>query len=244
MTSDKTKTAAPSSARIQLAYACGEHRVNLKELTEDELSKFLFEKLGEVELRELRGFTPIWDLLSQDGDEPIRVADTCELLRASLFADSQLDETFSLRTQAVKVCRGVCFQRLTFKRHESGEETTDRDIARTWGKGVYVHSGVERILVLARLPNHSRAYENLVSLDYRFAKFPHERRYLIHSVTATSLSEENFCSFFGKDAPDIARDLLWELRTVHSRTLDELVNQTEKMRDKVNAWNKLGKKIA
>lgn len=243
MTSDKTK-AAPSSARIQLAYACGEHRVDLGELTEDELSKFLFERLCEVELRELRGFMPIRDLLSQDGDDPMRVADTCKLLRASLFADSQLDEAFSLDAQATRVCRGVCFQKLTFRQHESKKETTDRAIAQEWGKGGYVYSGVERILILARLPNHSRAYQNLVSLDYRFTKVPHERRFLIHAVAATSLSAESFCSFFGKEAPDIARDLLWELRAVHSRTLDELVHQAEEMRRKVDAWNQLGKRIA
>ena len=239
MASDKTGNIAHSHAQTELNLVLGERRVQLAELRPEELSEFLFEQLRQVELRGLRGFAPLCDVLARGDDEgSIRVANTCELYRTSPVANPQLGESFSLRTQSVKVCRGVCFQKLTYKRLESDEETEDYNVAKGWGGDAYM-TGTERILVLIRPANHSGADENLVALDYRFAKAPYERRHLITSVMATSLSKESFCPFFGEKAPEIARDIIWELRSIHSRTLDQLVSQTDRMREKISRWERI-----
>lgn len=240
MTSDTTKAInEPSLAQIQLEFALGDKRVHLKDLTEQELAVFLTQKLLQVELRELRGFTPLTDALERHGDVPISVGGEVE----PLFVGFPADMTPTLRTQAIRVCRGVCSQTITYKRMESGEETSDYQVAKTWGMGAYITRGEERILVMLRPSTHARATDNLVVVDYGYTKVLHAYRFEIQTILATQLPPQKFSAFLGKAAPEIARDLMWEIRTIHARTLSDLAGQAEWMRKSLSKWERISDSI-
>lgn len=243
MTSDKTAVdTTPSSAQKHLEYALGKHRVALADLRPEEFDTFLEDHLHAVLVRELRGFVPLRDVISIRGKDPMTVAETADFYLHRLDEHSVL-EFVDLSTQAVKVCRGVCSQTLLYQRTESNEVTTIWAVAHSWGKGAYLQSGSQRILVLARPSKNCEAEQNLFAVDYQFAKVPHERRHFINRVDATQIPVRKFRDYFGEEAPEIARDLIWELQSLHHVTLHALESQTQRMREELARWERLSDSI-
>lgn len=240
MTSDKTDSmATPMKADILLDFALGKKRVMLAELDRKELVGRLQTLLSLVDFRKLRGFTPMRSILTRNGETPIGLAP-----RVRFFVpDFPTGGEGFLNTQSAVMHNGVLSGTYTYRRTESDDETTNLEMVRSWGKSAYLSSAKERILVMIRPANNSTADENLVLVDSEYAKVLHEQRYIITSVAATPIPIERFFSFFGEKTPGIARNLLWQLRDIHSQTLRELVSQTDKMREDVANWNRLADSI-
>ena len=248
MTSDKTETQV--LARRHLEYATGKHRVSLADLSPKYFDGFLEENIRNVDIRGLRCFAPLRSVLARPirGDEPIDVAKTARFLLNSLSETSDVEsvnyETINLNTQTVKVSRGVFLQALVYRRTESDESTTEWKVAQGWGRGAYLDSGTERILILARPSKTCFVEENLFAVDYHFAKVRHQNQYLIHTVNATKIPIPKFRDYFGTKAPDIARDLIWELGSLYSQTLSDLKSKTERMRSESIKWQRLSDSIS
>lgn len=250
MTSETTEVVSASPAQTNLEYALGEHRVHLTDLSPEEFTRLLRVRLGSASLDELRGFSRLRDVVSSRGDDPIGVTNYTAfmLLRRE---DQTSDEEFAsdverinLNVQAVKVCREVCFQSITYSRLESGESTTSAQVAREWGRDAYISAGLERVLVLIRPTKHSYLDQNLIEVEYGYRKVLHERRYSIDTVTAVRVPINSFRDHFANKAPQVARDLIWEIRSLHIRTLDELKTQANRMSMQTDAWNRLAESIA
>ncbi len=229
MTSDSTGN---TLAYNNLQFALGKKRVKLSELHPAELAAELNLLLLDVRLKELRGFAPVRDLLTRKGERPRNVSNVPHLQLHGFLVDDWL----TLSTQAIVVHDGVLSQKLTYKRNETGEETTDFKLALSWGSGVYVSKREERIFVLTRPSNHAYATESFAVLDYESTKVPNENMHVVETIIATSITTASFCSFFGEKAPEIARQLIRAMRSIHLQTLNELLRQTENMRTRMVRW--------
>ncbi len=217
--------ARKSVARKKLDFALGDARISLARLFFREFDDLLRGIFKELDLGELRGFKPLRDLLARhpgsftvgqrmDPTENVKMGSSGEM-------KGYLEEDFSLHnTHVVRVCRGVLDQAITYRRHESGEETTSRVIAASWGRDAYIQKVEEVILVLRR--NGA-----LYNVRYSYEKIPHKDEMIIGFVEAKSLILENFRQFFGDRYPTVARDLIWELKSLANLTARELEGKAQ-----------------
>jgi len=225
MTSDKVGSA------VALEYALGKKRVSIGELTPREFDDFLLTVLQNVDLRELRGFKPLKDLLSRRPGSFVcgqrqNPLETVEITASTRFQGVPPgDGQFELTSQVVSVTRGAINQIVTYRRYESGEETTDWKIADTWKDGKGVRKVEENILVIRRPGNHTLADDNLFAVWYDFFKVPHENRMTIGQIKVLPVTLPKFREFFGDLYPRIAQNLIWELANLSRTTLETLQNQ-------------------
>jgi len=243
MTSDKTKKKDEKSAeRRKLDLVLSDHQVNLSKFTPAELQGFLQEWLYKLDPRELRGFTELKQTLHQRGEPPFSVsssvADDAEIVLCPGF-----DGSFDLKTHTMWAFRGAVSGVSTYRRHETNEETTDRQVVSSWGKQGYLHHGEMTTLLLRRQPNHSYGDKNLILVTCHFEKVPHEDRYLVHRIVAVQISPDSFSERFGDKAPEIAVTLIWALRDIFARTHSALVSTASAMERHVGEWEKIASAI-
>ncbi len=240
MTSDKTgNTAPPLEEDDLLDLALGTKRVPLARLDRKKLTGRLQEILSLVDFRKLRGFTPMRSLLTRSGETPVGIDPDARFFVPDFPTGS---EGF-LNTQSTMMHNDVLSKTYTYRRAGSDDETTNAEIVRSWGKDACLIAAKERILVMIRPANNSRADENLMLVDFEYAKVPQGQRYLISRVAATPVPIDRLYSFFGEKTPIIVRNLLWRLRDIHAQTLRELISQTDKMRGEVARWDRLADSI-
>lgn len=245
MTSDK----AQSNARRELDLFFGERRVSLKRLKPKEFDSFLSRVLRDIDLRELRGFKPLEDQLSHrrdhnsvNGMDP--TDDVSVPLRTQVVEKKSQRQPFGLNTHVVSAHRGVISQTLHYRRNESGEETTDWKVARSWKNGGYTFRLEGSILVLRRPSDHSRADENLFLVRYVAEKVPLEHRMEVASIEVIPVPISRFRMQFGSKYSSVAQDLIWELRSIASRTLDALRGKAEAFRPIVAKLDLIGGAIS
>lgn len=229
----------------------GEKRVSLRGLTSREFAEFLGKALKEVNLREIRGFKKLAEVLPQGlgSMETQRRRDALlEIDREVKFEpvdlnspDSHPDPSLSLDSHFMRVGRGSHFVEFTWRRNESHEETIDWKVMREWEEGgAYLQHGKMHHLLLRRPPNHTQAKDNLFEVRSWFEKVPHENRYITTHVVLERVSVERFRGHFGTKYSEVALDLVWELNSIHRRTLSELEAQTTMMRRRVEEYERLG----
>lgn len=207
--------------------------------------------LNEVDLRELRGFKPLRDLLVfQPGSsggvhfhtldvETLRLSEKVSFKATGFDGDSPVD----LETHTMSVCRGYVSGMNVFKRIESGEETSDLKTAHLWGRSAYHYGGAREVLALRRPRNHSCASDNLVVVSYGYQKVLLEDEHAITSLSVRPLSVAEFRDHFRSDYPRVAAELIWELRSAHSITADQLIYQAESFRAKAGYFARLSDAI-
>jgi hypothetical protein len=212
-----------------MQFALGKKRIALSELHPEELTALLVEQLDyrHLDTRELSGFQELRELLRQRGDSPIDV-DNEASLEASKFSVTPLD----WKSHVVKVCRGALFNNTVYRRHESDEETADWDKFHTWGRQGYIARGTCGFLLLRRLPDALATEDLLVEAIHDYVKVPHENRFIIETVKVSPVPITRFCQHFGAQRADVARDLLWELASIYSRTLADFRSKVAIMETK------------
>lgn len=229
MTSDK---ADRSPARIQIDLSIGKERTSLRELRGEEFDELLCETLRVLNLRELRGFKPLKDLLTRS---PSSVTyggrqDPLEVVRMGLSTQVRHFNTDgmlpNLASHMVQVSRGATSIIVTYRRHESGEETTNWAVATSWGHGRgYVQKVEQTILALRRPNDHTRADENLFEISYIFEKVPHKDEMVVVEVLSQHLPISEFRDHFKDKYGKVAQYMIWEVRDLATQTLSELRSQ-------------------
>jgi hypothetical protein len=243
MTSDKTGTeTAPSPAQVQLEYSMGIRCTNLGDLRPEEFDAFLLKNVRRADLRELRGFVPLRDLLLQLGTIRLAISDNASITFQKLPGYVSPIPDQDLRTQAVRVCGGED-DTFVYRRTESEEETTSHRVAHEWGKTGYLYSGHIRKLVLLRASRSHGTEECLFTVEYRFQKVVHEERYLIFDVTIEHVPLVLFRGRFGDKYPTFARSLFAALRDMYYHTHHALQGQTESIGKELQEWEKVNSSI-
>ncbi|MFA5000961.1 MAG: hypothetical protein WC531_01895 [Candidatus Paceibacterota bacterium] len=201
----------------------------------------MVETLDEIDLRKLRGFKPLRELLAfhdnchgifTGGLENLSMGEGVTFEAAGFGEDSSVN----LDTHVIMACRGMKPQTSVYRRLKTGEKTSDIEIASSWGEQAYLYHGSYFLLLLRRPRNHSSARENLVKALFGYEKVSLERRHLIVWLKVESLPVSEFRRFFGINYPGMAKELIWELQSAQSRTADELkfeAQQAEKVAAKL-----------
>lgn len=238
MTSDTAnRNGSMSDDRKKLDVIFSKHQVNLSGFTPTELNSLLHEWLFSLEPRNLRRLTTLRETLSRAGDTPIFVHDP-EIELASDFKGS-----LGLDTQTINAYRGVISGVYTYRRHESDEETTDKDVVHQWGGQEYLFRGKETTLLLRRQPNHTRAFDNLICVTYWYEKEPHREQWIVNRIVAELIDPDSFSQRFGREAPRIATTLIWEIHSILSNSYDDFVRQADFMKRRAEEWGQLASAI-
>ena len=208
-----------------MQFATGEKRVTLSELYPGELQALLTKELNGLDLKELRGFKELKETLSRRGDEPLKVSDA-----PAFVCHGSIAEPLTLKSHTIRVCRGILTQRLTYRRHETDVETNDWKTAHEWGLSGYLYRGHESLLLMRRFPNYWEANDLLVEVTYNYIKVPNEKEYIINEVSTRQIPISVFCRHFGKKAPEVACNLLWELSSIYRLTAEEMESKARQIR--------------
>jgi len=198
---DETDCRTPACKLLDAAL--GRERVNFGELSEAEANERLCSVLNTIDLRELRGFKPVRELLVF---RPISVRQglaarrtlSVETLEFSNSVTFDGDAETGPDTHAMRLCFNHDRSHETFKRNESQEETTDRVMAVSWGCSAYHQRGYVEMLALRRPRNHKPADENLFVICYSYEKVHLEERHVITSVRLSSLPLDGLRHYFGE----------------------------------------------
>jgi hypothetical protein len=240
----------PTAAKRSLDFALGEKRVRLDQLSAREFDEFLHKVMEDVDLRELRGFKPLGKFLEQHSNErnpdPLDIAnlDLDPAVVLDVLGFDASDEGVDLNTHVLSAKRGLRKLDFTFKRNESGEETGSREVATSWGRSAYIFEMRAETMVLRRPRNHSYSDENLLVVAYETQKVLLEPRHLVKRIKVTRIPTNGFRKFFGADYAREAVGLIWELATIHDRTLSELESQAKRYRDKHTKLRRLSDAIS
>lgn len=237
-------------AREMLEIALGEKRVFFDDLSEADASKFLRETLVDVNLRELRGFKPLRELLTFRPSGSFLDCHTLDVEMLDLSPEVSLEVTaldpetsirdlenleIDLDSHFITICRGAKRLTTVYKRYETDEETSDWNVAHSWGRSAYHFKGSCLVLALRRPRNHTRADVNLFVITFWYEKVKLDRRHVITQIQVASISINGMRSFFGPSYPRIAVEITWELRDAYSRTVRELEGQLDFFRER-DAW--------
>lgn len=231
MASVITETSTPADEH--LAYALGVRRVPFAELSKKEGDEQLKGALQNIDLRELRGFKPLRELLIFSpgsvvyGGARIHTLDV-EILRLKEGVTFPEGAPGDLQTHALSLCRRYVQAQAVFKRHESDEETSDWRVANEWGRYGYHARGSALSLMLRRPRNHTPAEENLLLVGIEYQKIPHEERHAITSLTAVNTSLEDLRVRFGDSFPEVAIEMLQRLKHAYWETVQELEHQLKR----------------
>lgn len=247
MTSDKPSR---SQASELLDYALGEKRVALKELSPQEFDQLLNHTLGEVDLRELRGFQRLEKLLERSPGSWVFGQRTNPLDVVRMSSDTKVqevnpdDQPVNLKTHMVRVSRGSIEQHTFFRRHESGEVSDDRKVIENWGvNGGYPWRVGETILVLRRPNNHSTAHFNLFLVKYVYEKVLHQDQMSIATIEVVMVPVEMFRTIFAENYATVGVYLIWELKNLANQTLHDLEHQVGYFRRSVEKLERLSNSI-
>lgn len=239
MTSDTA-----SIARQQLDVALGKTRIDMKDLSPTEFDQLLQSTLWDVNLKEIRGFKTLEETLSRSPGSFIYGArkNPTEYVsvnpQVSIVQNGE-DVPFTLKSQVLWMSRGVISQTIHYKRFETGEETTDWQIQKTWGPDVYIRKIEESFLALRRTLEHPRAYESLYHVYFDYEKIVHEDRMEILNISLTKIQLSNFREYFREKYSTVARELIWEIRDKTSSTVDILRSQAASLESKVTELDRL-----
>lgn len=216
MTADKTDK---SLAREHLDLALGEARVNLNDLLPAEFDALLQGVFRELDLREMRGFKSLKDLITRRPTSGSRETwEPTEFVKLKPFIElrGSMPESFDPHnTHVARVCRGLLRHSRTYRRFESHEETADREVVETWGHRAYVSKVEDVTLVLRRSGE-------LFEVRYIYEKVLHKDEMLIGFIEAKEIKLEAFREHFGLKYALIACDLIWELRALVHQTEEDL----------------------
>lgn len=233
-----------SLAQAKLDLVLGRSRVNLEELSKKEFDSLLKETLESIDLRELRGFVPLKELLVYRSNDDFCEIQTLELSPDIILSVPKEDQTICLDTHTMKVCRGIKNRLQTFKRSEDGEVTTDRKVAEEWKLPYYVYAGSGQILAVRRPRKNYYKGDNLLYITFCYKKVKLEKKHEITKIDVVSVPIEKFRDFFSDSFAKWAVELLVELRCACSRTLSELETQVLMMRKRVDTVERLSRAIS
>ncbi|MFA5744884.1 MAG: hypothetical protein WC887_01590 [Candidatus Paceibacterota bacterium] len=225
----------PTRAQELLDHVFGKKYVSFGQLSVSESNELLRTTLQDVDLRELRGFKLLKDLLVlRPGSivygretphtldlETLEMSDSVSFLTHGFEKISLVD----MNTHVLRLYRWIWNWQITFKRNESGEETDDKKVASSWGKSAYHYKGSGEILAVRRPHNHTRADENLIVIKFWYEKIPLEARHTITRIEVDYLPLKNFRKHFGSLYAQAAVELIGELRSAYSSTASELKAQ-------------------
>jgi hypothetical protein len=193
--------------------------------------------LGDVYLKYLREFKPFVDEASLGN---IKAA------KEVVFEAHDFEEDFnmSLTTLAARVDRGFFNREFVYKRHESGEETTSDEIARSWGDTGYLYRGKGQHLIICRPLSRSYASETLTLVTSEFEKVPFKDSHQITRMSAKLIPIKKFREEFGSHYGSVAVNMIWELRSLYSATANGFKSKLELMLKKQGEFEILGRSIS
>ena len=229
----------PVSSSEALAYALGVRLVSFGELPQAEGDDLLRTTLQNIDLRELRGFKPLRELLTFSpgsvvyGGARIHTleVETLQLKEGVAFEE---DAAADLTTHALPLCRRYIEMEPVFKRYESDEETGSWRTAHQWGQAAYHARGTTRSLVLRRPRNHTPAEANLLLVGATYEKVPREDRHVITSLIVTNPTLADLRVRYADSFAEVAIELLQQLKRAYAETVGELRYQL-KQAQKVEA---------
>ncbi|MBP6943246.1 MAG: hypothetical protein KBB55_04370 [Candidatus Buchananbacteria bacterium] len=221
-----------SKAQQDLDFALGNSRVSLKDLSATEFDELLQTRLGEVHLQEIRGFTQLREMLPFRSDgifsHGIKKID---LQITTTFEAMGFGTEFSvdLGTQVLEL-HGTMSGEVTFKRLETGEESSDQEVIHSWGhNGGYVCRGRGYRLAVCRPNKYSRASEGLIAVHFEIEKVPHKSEHVFTAIRVEYVELKKFRDYFGDNYARTANNIFQQVAAMHYRTAKELESQLKHM---------------
>lgn len=243
-----------TAARTKLDFALGKVTVSLSDLSDPEFEDLLDSTLDDVDLRELRGFTTLKDVLTirpgshTYGRQPTYGFDL-EILSVGediSFMVNGFEENIIIdwQTHILKMCRGWTKRETLYKRHETDEETDDYSVASSWGNSGYLFRGEGEILAIRRPRNHAPGGQCLLKIYFWFEKVQLKHEFIVVAVEVEKLTPGVFRQYFGDQSAHVAAELIWELRDAYRRTADTLKSQADHIQGKSVTLDQLSKAVA
>jgi hypothetical protein len=230
----------PSKAARNLEFAQGKTRVPLSELSSKELDQLVSDQL-KMDTKHLHGFQELRDALRSRGDYLVEVVPGAFIQGKGFHSE----DTFGFKSHVIRVCRGALTYEPVFKRLETGEETTDHSVYIEWGQAGYVHRYTQSLLFMRRLEDKfARRDDILVHVEYECKKVIGQKRYDISAVSVCGVPVMGFSKHFGKKAPDVARDLIWELSTIYRQSVQAMENKVLVLAEELRKRERLAESIS
>lgn len=223
---------AESAAMKQLKIALGERGVDFTELKYKEFVGVATDALRKVNLRELRGFTPLRKVLPF----PIK-SDDSNVIKVN-------DHNFDLNTHSVQVSRDLLSYTEVWRNVESGEQTSDKDVSRSWGRYALFVNGEAHTIVLRRPRNHTSADGNLFLVHFFYEKVAGRDESVITSVEIEQLLLKDFKKVFGDDYAKVFAHITKSIESIYYRTCQALDGQAIRMRDEYERFKRFSESIS
>ncbi len=228
----------PSNAQAVLDIVLGTKRVILGDLTKKELQDLLSSQLDKKGTRELNGFVELRQALRRSGDEPLEV-----MVSPTFESKFPKEYPFDMKSHVFNICRGLLYQKQVWRRLESGETTADRDVAHRWGRDKYLLKGEESALFMRRLHEPCWDADILAKVTYKYTKIRNEKKWLINAVYVRPIPITEFCKHFGKEAPEMAVSIIWQLSRMYSQTAEALAHRARLMQIEADRREMLAERV-
>jgi len=230
MTSAKTEQ-KHSKAFRDLQIGLGKERSNLSKMHPSELEGLLEEQLYQIrnyDISHFCGFTELHETLSQknnDGKGSVVVSEKA-IVNCKGFDEKY---PFDLKSHTVKVWQGFVWQKRTWRRNESGEESSDFKVSNNWDNGGYLYKCNERIILIRRVLGSAYKEPLVVEVTYEYLKVPNKKEYVVNSIDAELIPVDGFCKHFGKKSGKLADSIFNQLRTLYGQTANDLKSKSNQM---------------
>jgi hypothetical protein len=179
----------------------------------------------------LYGFTELRETLSEKGDGrdgSVKVDDKAVVICRGL-SDGDF---FDLKSHTVRVWQGFIWSKRTWRRNESGEETSDFGVFDKWNNGGYLYRYDQQILLIRRVPEGFPKKSLIVEVIYSCIKIPNEKNYLVSGIDAKIVPIQEFCKYYGKKSGRLACCVIGGLHSLYIRTTDHLQSKANQMKSR------------
>ncbi len=239
MTSDTTTK--KTKARKELDIAMGRGKVSLSTMSDNEVGELLESELFNVELRDLRGFKPLKDILNTRFNDSSFVGHMFLFQNVEFrlskeiapdFADGEgeMFEQYFLLLQSY-----FSPDNFNYFVKETGQKITRDELNKSYRESdVVLRSGTFSVLVLRRPRDRSPATKNLFHIYCSFEKVPLKQEYEIMEISIKKISIDDLVL-----CASMAMDVLGGVNSAYYKTQSELDSDAKRFRAMSDHWERL-----
>lgn len=262
MTSDMAMKGEVSEAQRLLNHCLGLEKVSMSQLTQQELIEVLKVVLREVDQRELRGFVelqhlftqtilPQWALIHVLSERDLNFLSGAEIRHDFVMRQNVGSPQLGSKSHVAPLSEhGALLYEVTYRRHETGEETTDPEVASSWQSPnrprkaqCWVPKITKNMLVLHRSNDRALAKDSLFRLDLVYEKITHEDRMRLTSVWVVHVPLESFHQAFGEHSAVAGYEMIACVDRLMCDTFKDLESQAAHFRTKCAMVESLKKSL-
>jgi hypothetical protein len=226
----------PTTAMLNLEFALGKNKVDLKKLNVRELDELIKEQIDHSLIRDLNGFRELgYDLCCRYVEGYAVELAMYPVLFCGLYENGF---PFDLKSHVIRVPQRISFE-ILWRQNESNLETYTYEIAKTWGESRYIYQIQENFLFLKRPAERKSNSFILLDVFITYNKVPDENKLIITKVNVTPVSIFCFCERFGDKAPIVAHNLFSCLEIAYRETAEDKELKAKQFRKKFEQMKRL-----